>query len=80
LKLDASSAEALDTKGFIFYKLGKFKEALELFEKSILINSASSDVWNHKGEVLLKLSRKTEAMESFIEAKKLNNALYTEYH
>jgi len=51
----------LDTKGWIYYKLGRYEEALEWIKKSLQNREESSVVIEHLGDVYLKLGKIEEA-------------------
>lgn len=62
----------LDTKGWVFFKMGKYKEAEETLK--LALNSGgnkSGEVLEHFGDVLFKLGKKTEALEYWKKAKTL---------
>ena len=47
LKVDPNRASYLDTKGLILSKMGKEKQALELFEKALTISPADAHIIEH---------------------------------
>jgi len=44
---------------------GQYDDALNLFQKAILLNQNDPDLWNLKGIALRSLGRYNEAVESF---------------
>ena len=44
---------------------GQYDDALNLFQKAILLNRNDPDLWNLKGIALRSLGRYNEAIESF---------------
>jgi len=44
---------------------GQYDEALNLFQKAILLNRSDPDLWNLKGVTLRSLGRYNEAIECF---------------
>ena len=50
-------AKAWNNKGIDFWGLGKFKEAIECFNKALGIDPKDRWAWNNKGHVLAELRR-----------------------
>ena len=61
-------AQAILKKGINFLDDGKYEEALDCFEKILVINPDDPDIWNKKGVALRSLGRYDEAIESFNKA------------
>jgi tetratricopeptide (TPR) repeat protein len=59
------NAATLDSKGFVFYKQGKYEEALKWYDKALAVNPDLSEVHLHKGESLEALGRLKEALEAY---------------
>jgi len=72
LKLDPKDDVTWNTLGVVLTKMGRYKEALQAFQKAIDINPKVAEIWYSRGMVLKKLKRYPEAMDSF------NNALKIE--
>jgi len=53
----------LDTYGWIFYRLGDYRNAATYIEKSVATGKASAVVHEHMGDVYLKLGQKERALE-----------------
>ena len=62
----------LVAKGKSFLEDGKFDEALDFFERALLLNQDDPDLWNHKGIVLRSMGRYEEAMECFNKSLKID--------
>jgi Flp pilus assembly protein TadD len=60
-----SEIEELVKKGQALMDDGKFFDALDFFEQSLLLNQNDPDLWNHKGVALRSLGRYEESMECF---------------
>jgi len=58
--------------GSAFYKVGKYNEALNAYNRSLEINSICSSTWFNRGVVLSKLGNNKEALQSYEEAIRLN--------
>ncbi len=72
IKAKPTNSSYLDTMGWIYFKIGKLKEA-EYYEKeSIKINDKNSDVYEHLGDIEMKMGKKTEALEAWKKALKLD--------
>ena len=65
--MDANALEILK-KGVNFLEDGKYEEALDCFEKILVINPDDPDIWNKKGVALRSLGRYDEAVDAFNKA------------
>ncbi|MBI4428087.1 MAG: tetratricopeptide repeat protein [Ignavibacteriales bacterium] len=65
---EPDNASYLDTLGWIYFKLGKLREAQEYIAKSVATGKASSVVHEHLGDVYYKLSEKDKALEMWQKA------------
>jgi tetratricopeptide (TPR) repeat protein len=76
----ADNSEALLQEGIVRYKVGKFQEALELFDRALkdVAPGAAARLHLHRGVVLGILQRFAEAGASFAAALKLQPTLYLE--
>ncbi|MDQ7063504.1 MAG: tetratricopeptide repeat protein [candidate division KSB1 bacterium] len=63
----------LDTKGWVLYQMGRYREALEYIQKSLDIRDTSAEVWEHLGDVYEKLGQVQEAVEAWQKAYDLDN-------
>jgi len=73
VQAEPDNAAYLDTLGWIFYKLGKLKEAEEYIAKAVATGKASSVVVEHLGDVYSKLGQKDKAMEMWQKALDMNS-------
>ncbi|NWK09547.1 tetratricopeptide repeat protein [Marine Group I thaumarchaeote] len=62
----------LVAKGQSFLEDGKFDEALDFFERALILNQDDPDLWNYKGIILRSMGRYEEAMESFNKSLKID--------
>ncbi len=53
----------LDTYGWVFYRLERYKEAEEQIRKAIDLGSASPVLYDHLGDIYFKLDDKTKAVQ-----------------
>ena len=58
------SAAFLDTKAWILYRQGKYKQALKWIDKALTFSDAGADVLYHQGKILIALGRLDEARDS----------------
>ena len=72
MEINSRLVEALDNKGLALGELGKHKEAIECFNKSLEINSINGVAWNNKGIILALLEKYEEAIECFDKAIEIN--------
>lgn len=72
VELDSENPSNLDTYAWIFYKLGRYEDALKWIEKAIeKSDKPSGTLVEHFGDILYRLDRKQEAVQKWKEAKKL---------
>lgn len=62
---DSLNTAYLDTYGWIQYKLGNYRVALDYIQKSIETGKASAEVFEHLGDIYIMLDRKSEAIDAF---------------
>jgi len=62
---DINFALIWNNKGVALSKMGKYSEALEAYERALLLNSDYRRAWNNKGVALSKMGRYAEAIEAF---------------
>jgi Tfp pilus assembly protein PilF len=58
------SAAFLDTKAWILYRQGKYKQALKWIDKALTFSDAGAEVLYHQGKILIALGRLDEARDS----------------
>ena len=64
----SNSVEILNEEGNILYKKGKYKEALEYFDKALEIDPTNVNVLISKGTVFLNQNKYTNSLECFDKA------------
>jgi tetratricopeptide (TPR) repeat protein len=69
--LNRELAKTLDTEGVALEGMGKYKQALEYFNKSIELEPSIAEIWFHKGDALMALGRENDANAAYAEAKNL---------
>jgi len=72
LEQDPDNASYLDTKGWIYYQLGKMDSAKKYVELSIKKDSTNSSVYEHLGDIEYKLKDLKEAKKYWKQALKLD--------
>jgi tetratricopeptide (TPR) repeat protein len=76
LKLDPDNGAYLDSLGWVYYRLGRYEEALPPLRRAVQIldqegKQEDATVLGHLAEVLLKLDKQKEAVEVLQRASKL---------
>lgn len=72
VELDSENPSNLDTYAWVFYKLGRYEDALKWIEKAIeKSEKPSGTLVEHLGDILYRLDRKQEAVQKWKEAKKI---------
>jgi tetratricopeptide (TPR) repeat protein len=65
VEADPENSSYLDTKGWILFQLGKYKEAEEYILRSLEIDPENTVVLDHLGDVQFKLGQKEEALKNW---------------
>ncbi|MDD1749907.1 MAG: tetratricopeptide repeat protein [Methanothrix sp.] len=65
------NARAWEGKGRALYKMGRYEEAIEAFNRSIELCPLDPDAWQGKGEALQALGERFEGRMAMQLAKKL---------
>ncbi|RPH38132.1 tetratricopeptide repeat protein, partial [bacterium] len=65
VKARPDNASYLDTMGWVYYRLGEYREAAEYVRKAIEKGDASAVVYEHLGDILYKLDDKQGALEQW---------------
>ena len=60
--------ETFNSKGEVLRKLGRFREAIELYDKVLAVDDRHEYAWNNKGLCLKNLGRYDEAKECYARA------------
>ncbi|MDX2129106.1 MAG: tetratricopeptide repeat protein [Chloroherpetonaceae bacterium] len=71
---DSTNGAYLDTYGWVYYKLGRYKEALVWIDKAVKAGRESAAVLEHLGDVYYKLGDKVKALENWKKAFSLNQS------
>jgi tetratricopeptide (TPR) repeat protein len=66
-------AHFVDTKGFILFQQGKYKEAMVYFEKAFKLKPLDKIIVEHMGDGSMKLGDKEKAIEYWVKAKELGS-------
>lgn len=74
LEADPESAAYLDTLGWIYFKQGKYSEALEQIEKASRIAPEEAEILDHLGDVHLKLGNRQQAEEAWKKAAEITDS------
>ncbi|AKB24386.1 hypothetical protein MSMTP_0917 [Methanosarcina sp. MTP4] len=72
IEKDSSNFELNYKKGILFLKVGRYKSAVEVFQKAYEINKTSVEVLYQKGRAYYKLENYVEAIKVFDEVLKLD--------
>ncbi len=64
----------MDTLGWIYYKQGRYAEALKVLQKACLLTETEDDstVWEHLGDIQIKLGNRDEASKHWKKALELD--------
>ncbi len=66
---EPNNSAFLDSLGWLYYKQGKFADAIPLFEKAVALpDGTEADVIQHLGDALYRAGRKPEAFERWTQA------------
>lgn len=74
LAVNNETAHFLDTKGYVLFQLGKYKEALIYFEKAYKAKSSDKLIVEHLGDTYWMEGSKEKAVEFWIKARELGSA------
>ncbi len=73
ISFEPENAAYLDTVGWIYYKLGKYNEALEYIRRSVETGDASAEVYEHLGDVYNALNEIDHAIRWWNKALELDS-------
>jgi TPR repeat protein len=71
LKKEPENGNYIDTYGYVLYKQGKYKEALEQFKKANDLDNDDPEIMDHLADAYLKLGNKEEARKYWQKALEL---------
>ena len=78
VKLQPSNGGYLDSLGWVYFKKGQFKRALEILEKALTLEPKEGVIWEHVGDALMAIGEKKKALEKYKQALQLKNELRDE--
>jgi tetratricopeptide (TPR) repeat protein len=73
LKLQPANGGYLDSLGWVYYKKGQYKRAMEVLERAVALDKNEGVIWEHLGDALVALGQKKDALEKYREALRLKN-------
>jgi len=65
---EPDNSSFLDTIGWVYYKMGKFEDALKYIQRSVGIDSTSAEVLDHLGDVYYGMGQKDAAVKYWRQA------------
>ena len=74
LKLQPGNSSFLDTYGWIWYQLGRYKKARKQIARSLEANGNNAIVLDHYGEVFLRLGDQDRAEQYFQQAREIRES------
>ncbi len=74
LKLQPGNSSFLDTYGWIWYQLGRYRKARKYIAQSLEANGENAIVLDHFGEVYLRLGNRDQAEEYFRQAREIRKS------
>jgi tetratricopeptide (TPR) repeat protein len=72
VEVQPDNASYLDTKGWVFFRLGRYKEAETYITRAITKGEASATLYEHLGDIYYMLNDKARALEQWNAALKLD--------
>ncbi len=73
LELDPKNTNYLDTRAWVLYKQGDYKQAKKYLEQAIAQGASSGEVVEHYGDVLFKLGEVDKAVTQWMKAKGMDD-------
>ncbi|MGE5458608.1 MAG: tetratricopeptide repeat protein [Methanococcaceae archaeon] len=73
LNKEPSNSSYLDTMGWVYFRLGKFKLAADYIQKALNIDSKNSTLLEHLGDITFKEGDKSKAIDLWKKALELNS-------
>ncbi len=77
LEKDPYNSSYLDTKGWVYFKLGEYDKAKEFIQKSIDVGGEKAIILDHLGDVLFMMGKKDEAIKTWKKAFELDQTNVT---
>jgi tetratricopeptide (TPR) repeat protein len=74
IQAEPNNDSYLDTVGWVYFKLGRYDEALKYISKAITAGGASATVYEHMGDIQYKLGAKNKAEQFWKQALEINSA------
>jgi tetratricopeptide (TPR) repeat protein len=74
IEAEPNNDSYLDTVGWVYFKLGRYNEALKYISKAITAGGASATVYEHMGDIQYKLGEKNKAEQFWKQALEMNSA------
>jgi tetratricopeptide (TPR) repeat protein len=74
LEKEPANSSYLDTKGWVYYQMGEFRNAKDFIERSLAINGDNAVVLDHLGDVFDKMGDNKKAIETWRKAVELKPA------
>ena len=74
IEAEPNNDSYLDTVGWVYFKLGRYDEALKYISKAITAGGASATVYEHMGDIQYKLGEKKKAEQFWKQALEMNSA------
>jgi Tfp pilus assembly protein PilF len=72
VKAEPENASYLDTIGWVYYKLSKYRQAEEYITRAVKTDKASPVVHEHLGDIYFQLGQKEKALEFWQKAFELD--------
>ena len=73
VKLQPNNGGYLDSLGWVYYKKGQYKRALDTLEKALALDKNEGVIWEHVGDAHMALGDKNSALMKYREALRLKN-------
>jgi len=71
--IDPENPSYIDTKGWLLYLAGNYKEAKNYIEKALTKNPSNAEVLEHMGDVLMKLNKPDDARKYYRQALEIDS-------
>jgi Tfp pilus assembly protein PilF len=74
IEAEPNNDSYLDTVGWVYFRLGKYDEAMKYISKAISVGGASATVYEHMGDIHYKLGDKKKAEDFWKQSLEMNSA------